>query len=142
MQGLLEIRWSTVILAEVFEHLTKNITRFDAAAGARLVAAMNGAFPAAEVEADSEADVLCTDNLEDFPPDAMGQVGMQLLSADVLVPPGGRVPRPNDHRTPPDDFAIPWRNRPLDHCCALSRRGIEQGRPCGEIGGLIQFHLA
>lgn len=111
MQGVLEIRWSTAILAEVVEHLTTNIAGFDAAAGARLVAAMNGAFPAAEVEADNdaeaavaglslpddgdrhvlaaavaiEADVLCTDNLKDFPPDAMEQVGIRLLSADALL---------------------------------------------------------
>lgn len=111
MQGVLEIRWSTAILAEVVEHLTNNIAGFDAAAGARLVAAMNGAFPAAEVEADNdaeaavaglslpddgdrhvlaaavaiEADVLCTDNLKDFPPDAMEQVGIRLLSADALL---------------------------------------------------------
>jgi len=110
-QGVLEIRWSTAILAEVVEHLTKNIAGFDAAAGARLVAAMNGAFPAAEVETDSdaeaavaglslpddgdrhvlaaavtvEADVLCTDNLKDFPPDAMEHVGIRLLSADALL---------------------------------------------------------
>ena len=76
-----------------------------------MVAAMNGAFPAAEVEADNdaeaavaglslpddgdrhvlaaavaiEADVLCTDNLKDFPPDAMEQVGIRLLSADALL---------------------------------------------------------
>ncbi|PWJ52619.1 hypothetical protein SAMN06264364_119114 [Quadrisphaera granulorum] len=52
--GLLEIRWSAAILAEVIEHLAENIAGFDATAGARLLAAMNGAFPAAEVELDSE----------------------------------------------------------------------------------------
>lgn len=54
-QGVLEIRWSAEILAEVVEHLAENIAGFDVAAGARLVSAMNGAFPAAEVEPDSDA---------------------------------------------------------------------------------------
>ncbi|NEM91980.1 PIN domain-containing protein [Galbitalea soli] len=110
-QGLLEIRWSAEILAEVIEHLAENIVGFDAAAGARLVAAMNGAFPAAEVEPDSGAeaavadlplpdeddrhvlaaavaigaDVLCTDNLKDYPADAMEVVGIRLMSADALL---------------------------------------------------------
>ena len=110
-QGVLEIRWSAAILAEVVEHLAENIAGFDAEAGARLVAAMNGAFPAAEVEPDSDAeatvailplpdeddrhvlaaavavaaDVLCTDNLKDFPVGAMEEVGIRLMSADGLL---------------------------------------------------------
>lgn len=111
MQGVLEVRWSAAILAEVVEHLTENIAGFDEAAGARLVAAMNGTFPAAEVEPDSDveaavailplpdeddrhvlaaavavdADVLCTDNLKDFPADVMEEVGIRLMSADALL---------------------------------------------------------
>ncbi len=91
----------------MLEHLAANIAGFDAAAGARLVAAMNGAFPAAEVEPDGEAkatvaelslpdeddrhvlaaaiavdaDVLCTGNLKDFPVDVMDEVGIRLMSA-------------------------------------------------------------
>lgn len=110
-QGVLEIRWSARILAEVVEHLVDNLAGFDAAAGARLVAAMNGAFPAGEVALDRAAeatvseltlpdeddrhvlaaavsvgaDVLCTDNIKDFPTDAMGAVGIQLMSADALL---------------------------------------------------------
>lgn len=110
-RGVLEIRWSAEILAEVVEHLTENIAGFDTAAGERLVVAMNGAFPAAEVEPDAgavklvaklrlpdeddrhvlaaavavEADVLCTDNLKDFPTDAMDEVGIQLMSSDALL---------------------------------------------------------
>lgn len=110
-QGVLEIRWSAAILAEVVEHLAENIAGFDVAAGARLVAAMNGAFPSAEVEPESDAeatvadlplsdeddrhvlvaavavdaDVLCTDNLRDFPADAMVEVGIRLMSADALL---------------------------------------------------------
>jgi len=36
VQGVLEIRWSAAILAEVVAHLTENIAGFDAAAGARV----------------------------------------------------------------------------------------------------------
>jgi hypothetical protein len=108
---LIEIRWSSAILAEVIEHLTKNIPGFDAEAGERLRAAMNGAFPEAEIELDNDAaaavtglplpdegdrhvlaaavavdaDVLCTDNLKDFPADTMDEAGMRLMSADVLL---------------------------------------------------------
>ena len=57
MLGVLEIRWSAAILAEVVEHLGENVVGYDAAAGARLVAAMNGAVPAAEVEPDGYAEV-------------------------------------------------------------------------------------
>lgn len=110
-QGVLEIRWSAAILAEVVEHLAENIVGFDETAGARLIAAMNGAFPAAEVEPNGgaeaavaglllpdeddrhvlatavavDADVLCTDNLKHFPPDAMDEVGIRLMSADALL---------------------------------------------------------
>lgn len=110
-QGMLEIRWSAAILAEVVEHLAENIAGFNAAAGARLVSAMNSAFPAANVEPDSDADaavatialpdeddrhvlaaavavdadVLCTENLKDFPAAAMADVGIQLMSADALL---------------------------------------------------------
>ena len=106
-----EIRWSASILGEVIEHLAENIEGFDAAAGGRLVAAMNGAFPEAMVEPDNEAgeavahlrmpdeddrhvlaaavavgaDVLCTNNLKDFPLEVMREVGIQLLSADGLL---------------------------------------------------------
>ncbi|MFT4233984.1 MAG: PIN domain-containing protein [Microbacterium sp.] len=110
-QGVLDIRWSAAILAEVVEHLAENVAGFDVAAGARLVAAMNGAFPSAEAEPDGDAeaavsdlpvpdeddrhvlaaavavdaDVLCTDNLRDFPDDAMVEVGIRLMSADALL---------------------------------------------------------
>lgn len=110
-QGLLEIRWSEAILAEVVEHLIENIAGFDAAAGARLVAAMNGAFPSADVRPDGdaelvvaelrlpdaddrhvlaaavavEADVLCTNNLKDFPAAVMGTVGIRVMSANDLL---------------------------------------------------------
>lgn len=108
---LISIRWSPKILAEVVEHLIANIAEFDAAAGARLIAAMNSTFPFAEVtptdeayqrihgrvlpdEGDrhviataiaAEADVLCTDNIVDFPPAIMDDVGIQGMTADDLL---------------------------------------------------------
>ena len=113
VQGALEIRWSAAILAEVVAHLTENIAGFDAAAGARLVTAMNAAVRAAEVEPDADAveavadlrlpdeddrhvlaaaaavavqaDVLSTDILKDFPTDTMNEAGIQLISADALL---------------------------------------------------------
>lgn len=110
-RNVLEIRWSAAILVELVEHLTENIVGFDSAAGARLAAAMNGAFPAAEVDTDDDAesavaglllpdeedrhvlaasvavdaDVLCTNNLKDFPEEAMDMVGIRLMSADTLL---------------------------------------------------------
>lgn len=110
-QGVMEIRWSAAILAEVVEHLAENIAELNAEAGARLVAAMNGAFPAAEVKLDGDAeaavaelplpdegdrhvlaaavtvcaDVLCTNNVKDFPLDVMTDVGIRLMSADALL---------------------------------------------------------
>lgn len=110
-EGAFEVRWSAEILAEVVEHLAANVVGFDAEAGARLIAAMNSAFPAASVEPDPGAvklvsrlelpdeddrhalaaavavgaDVLCTDNLRDFPRDVMDQIGIRLMSADVLL---------------------------------------------------------
>lgn len=110
-QGAIRIRWSAAILAEIVEHLTANVTGFDQAAGDRLAAAMDRAFPAAEVEPDGDAiqavaelrlpdgddrhvlaaavavgaDVLCTDNLKDFPSEVMEEVGIKLMSADSLL---------------------------------------------------------
>ena len=33
----------------------------------------------------AHADILCTDNLKDFPPEAMDAVGIELLNADALL---------------------------------------------------------
>lgn len=110
-QGVVEIRWSPAILSEVVEHLMQNIAGFDRSAGARLIKAMNAAFPAADVVPDADAieavadlrlpdeddrhvlaaavavsaDVLCTDNLKDFPIDIMNEAGVQLMPADALL---------------------------------------------------------
>jgi hypothetical protein len=53
-QEIIAIAWSSQILAEVTEHLERNVAGFDRATGERLVRAMNRAFPFAEVEPDAE----------------------------------------------------------------------------------------
>jgi|GEM_PF-2656620 len=53
-QEVITISWSAQILAEVTEHLMANVEGFDQEAARRLVAAMNRAFPFAEVEPDEE----------------------------------------------------------------------------------------
>ncbi|QTX03566.1 PIN domain-containing protein [Agromyces archimandritae] len=108
---LISIRWSAAILAEVIEHLTKNLSGFDAASGRRLIAAMSSAFPGAEVASDeasrravaaiplpdeddrhvleaaiaAEADIICTDNTKDFPPTELAAIGIEALTADALL---------------------------------------------------------
>ncbi|MDN5768537.1 MAG: PIN domain-containing protein [Humibacillus sp.] len=108
---VVRVHWSAAILDEVVEHLSQNIDGFTVESGRRLVTAMNGAFPNAEVaptaddlrtvaelalpdEDDrhvlaaavaAEADVLCTDNIKHFPPDAMATIGIEALTADELL---------------------------------------------------------
>jgi predicted nucleic acid-binding protein len=110
-QEIITITWSRQILTEVVEHLSKNVAGFDAAAGERLVAAMNRAFPFAEVWPDerhldilanvtlpdeddrhvlaaviaAEATVLCTSNIKDFPADLVRTLGAELLTPDQLL---------------------------------------------------------
>ena len=110
-QEIIAIAWSPGILAEVTEHLTRNVAGFDATAAARLVDAMNRAFPLAEVEpgkqhwhtlADvalpdeddrhvlaaalaAEATVLCTSNTKDFPDDVVTALGIEVLTPDELL---------------------------------------------------------
>ena len=110
-QEIIAIAWSPGILAEVTEHLTRNVAGFDATAAARLVDAMNRAFPLAEVEpgkqhwhtlADvalpdeddrhvlaaalaAEATVLCTSNTKDFPDDIVTALGIEVLTPDELL---------------------------------------------------------
>lgn len=110
-QEIIAVTWSNEILAEVTEHLVRNVAGFDTAAGKRLVNAMNRAFPFAEVEvseehfrmladvslpdegdrhvlaavAAAEANVLCTSNIKDFPADAVRTLGAELLTPDELL---------------------------------------------------------
>lgn len=110
-QELIAITWSSQILAEVTEHLMKNVQGFDQAAAERLIAAMNRAFPYAEVVPDEEhwrtlydvplpdeddrhvlaaalaveATVLCTSNTKDFPADVVEALGVEVLTPDQLL---------------------------------------------------------
>ena len=110
-EGAISIRWSREILGEAVKHLVSNITTFTPAQGDLLTRLLNEAYPYAEVEPSesarrrvgklalpdeddrhvlaaavaAHADVLCTDNIADFPPGAMESVGIELLSADELL---------------------------------------------------------
>ncbi len=110
-QEIIVITWSRAILAEVTEHLMRNVPGFDYAAAQRLVTAMNRAFPFAEVEPDeehwrmvagvalpdeddrhvlaaalaAEATALCTSNTKDFPAEAAAAVGIDVLTPDQLL---------------------------------------------------------
>lgn len=110
-QEIIAVAWSSQILAEVTEHLKRNVAGFDRAAGERLVRAMNRAFPFAEVEPGAEhwrvlddvalpdeddrhvlaaaiaaeATVLCTSNAKDFPTEAVEPIGMEVLTPDQLL---------------------------------------------------------
>ncbi|WP_068402419.1 PIN domain-containing protein [Kribbia dieselivorans] len=110
-QQLIRVMWSTEILDEVVEHLVENVASFDAGAGRRLVAAMNGAFPYSLVEVSEEAMVaaapfrltddddrhviaaalaaeatfLCSDDRTGFPPEVMAAIGIEHVTADELL---------------------------------------------------------
>jgi predicted nucleic acid-binding protein len=110
-QGAIALRWSREILDEVVEHLAENVATFTPEQGGLLIRLLNSAFPYAEVvpspaarrkiaaldlpdEDDRHvlaaavaagAHVLCTDNIKDFPDEAMDAVGIELLNADALL---------------------------------------------------------
>jgi len=110
-QGAIALRWSREILDEAVEHLADNIATFTPEQGELLIRLLNSAFPYAEVKPSpaarrkvdtldlpdeddrhvlaaavaARADILCTDNVKDFPREAMDSVGIELLNADTLL---------------------------------------------------------
>lgn len=109
-QGIVELRWSTRILDEMTRnHTLKRGISEDQ--GRNLVDLLNRAIPMALVDptqADfdvfgsvampdpddrhvlaaavaAEADVLCTMNVKDFPPEAMLAVGVKLMTPDAVL---------------------------------------------------------
>lgn len=110
-EGVISIRWSQAILNEVVKHLQANNSTFDDEQAELLIRLLNDAYPEAEVEPTTSArrkvkgldlpdeddrhvlaaavaahaDILCTNNVKDFPPEAMASVGIELLTADALL---------------------------------------------------------
>jgi predicted nucleic acid-binding protein len=110
-QEILTVAWSGEILREVAEHVKENIAGFDDAAAGRLVTAMNGAYPLAEVEPGedalarlaglalpdeddrhvlaaaiaADATVLCTANISDFPAHVAAALWLEVLTPDELL---------------------------------------------------------
>lgn len=110
-EGAISIRWSRTILIEAVKQLQANNSTFDDEQGDLLIRLLNDAYPEAEVEPTASArrkvkgldmpdeddrhvlgaavaahaDILCTDNVKDFPPEAMASVRIELLTADALL---------------------------------------------------------
>jgi predicted nucleic acid-binding protein len=110
-QGAISIRWSRAILVEAVTHLQANNSRFDDEQGELLIRLLNDAYPQAEVEptasarrkvkrldmpdeddrhvlaaaVTAHADILCTDNVKDFPSETMVSVGIESLTTDALL---------------------------------------------------------
>ncbi|MBB5789562.1 PIN domain-containing protein [Jiangella mangrovi] len=110
-EEIIAVAWSREILDEVTEHLVANVAGFTVESGARLAAAMNRAFPYAEVEPEpeaherlselalpdeddrhviaaavaAEATILCTANTKDFPEEIAGPLGFEVMTPDALL---------------------------------------------------------
>jgi len=109
-ERLITVNWSQAILAEVAEHMSANIAGFTFQRAAHLLAKMTEAFPVALVEPGPEdfsriagyalpdeddreviasalaagADVICTNNVTDFPRSVVDDLGLAVLPADDL----------------------------------------------------------
>jgi predicted nucleic acid-binding protein len=110
-EEIIAITWSREVLDEATEPLAANVPGFTAESSARLVNAMNQAFPYAEVEPTPEQDeklaglalpdeddrhvlaaaiaaeatVLCTANTKDFPETVVTPLGIEIMSPDLLL---------------------------------------------------------
>lgn len=107
----IEVHWSHGILSDMADHLMDNLITFDAASAQRLIDAMTRTFPDAlitprpehyvrlagyalpdEDDRDviatalaAEADIICTNNVKHFPKAVMADLGLTVLTADVLL---------------------------------------------------------
>jgi len=110
-EGVISIRWSRLILSEAMNHLQANNATFDDEHADLLIDLLNSAYPRAEVTptaaarrkvnklnmpddddrhvlaaaVSASADILCTNNVKDFPTEAMASVQIELLTSDVLL---------------------------------------------------------
>lgn len=117
-EGVIAIRWSRAILSETVEHLQANNSTFDDEQADLLIRLLNAAYPHAEVKptatarrkvnqfdvpdeddrhvlaaaVSARADILCTNNVKDFPPEAMASVGIELHDEQLACRAGRDVP--------------------------------------------------
>lgn len=110
-EEIIAIAWSRKILNEVTTHLVSNHESFSRESGERLAAAMNRAFPFAEMQPEreyderlvglvlpdeddrhalaaaiaAEASVICTANVKDFPERVVSKLGLVVMTPDELL---------------------------------------------------------
>ena len=108
---IIAVAWSREILKETTDHLMANRPNFTQESADRLIAAMTRAFPYAERNPQpehferlahlslpdeddrhviaaalaAEADIICTRNTPDFPPEVAAEFGFTVVTADELI---------------------------------------------------------
>lgn len=111
LERIIRVRWSTEILSELRRNLVDKTRAVDEFAAARLITALDASFPLARVERDedaervvewvklpdpsdlhvlaaaiaTQADLICTNNRRDFPPELVADFGIDVVSADELL---------------------------------------------------------
>jgi predicted nucleic acid-binding protein len=107
---VIAVAWSERIVADMAEHMQRNLTRFTAEDAAVLVDRLNETFPTAQVKPGAhhlarlaphvlpdeddrdvmaaalaaEADIVCTNNIAHFPVPVMGALGLVAITPDTL----------------------------------------------------------
>jgi len=108
---IVSVAWSSAIMDEMTEHLVKNLATFTEESAERLVAAMTRTFPYAlrnpnpddyrriqdislpdehdrhvyAAALASQADIVCTSNLVDFPASLADTLGFEVMSPDDVL---------------------------------------------------------